>query len=307
LNEEEQKEKEEEKEEQKYLINQQKDQLIVSENGAELVKTTSLECLSEFGQQDSEYTEDYASVTQCKLSSLTLTNEPTTPVPKPRSHVPQSNKPEPENNTEHSELTTPPRPGTIAEREHLKWQRAVPLPNNPYSPENISKRQNRRSLDLFNYSTPRYGRDYYINQSKCASGARQFSPKVCDLQVIEQQALQRNVYRHSFRAGNCSSPNFTINPLFDHDKESDDSGMEKCRSLQPGFESGYSSSLDSLDANMLRLLPPSEPQIIEKSLQSLSSIHRSESLRDRRKQSSKKQQWGGSMRVGHVSDRQSLW
>ncbi|GFY44696.1 rab effector MyRIP [Trichonephila inaurata madagascariensis] len=35
---------------------------------------------------------------------------------------------------------TPPRPGTIAEREHKKWLNAVPLKNNPYSAENISKR-----------------------------------------------------------------------------------------------------------------------------------------------------------------------
>ncbi|GFU12903.1 rab effector MyRIP [Nephila pilipes] len=35
---------------------------------------------------------------------------------------------------------TPPRPGTIAEREHKKWLNAVPLKHNPYSAENISKR-----------------------------------------------------------------------------------------------------------------------------------------------------------------------
>ncbi|KFM79300.1 Rab effector MyRIP, partial [Stegodyphus mimosarum] len=37
-------------------------------------------------------------------------------------------------------ISTPPRPGTIAEREHKKWLNAVPLKNNPYSAENISKR-----------------------------------------------------------------------------------------------------------------------------------------------------------------------
>jgi len=34
--------------------------------------------------------------------------------------------------------------GTIAAREHEKWQHAVPLPNNPYSPENIEKRLRQR-------------------------------------------------------------------------------------------------------------------------------------------------------------------
>lgn len=33
--------------------------------------------------------------------------------------------------------------GTIAEREHSKWEKATPLTNNPYSPENIEKRRYR--------------------------------------------------------------------------------------------------------------------------------------------------------------------
>ena len=49
----------------------------------------AMECLSEFGQQDSEYTEDYASVTQRQLSSLEPQKPvdqvvPSPPVPKPR-------------------------------------------------------------------------------------------------------------------------------------------------------------------------------------------------------------------------------
>lgn len=31
--------------------------------------------------------------------------------------------------------------GSIAEREHSKWTKAVPLANNPYSAENIEKRK----------------------------------------------------------------------------------------------------------------------------------------------------------------------
>ena len=38
--------------------------------------------------------------------------------------------------------------GTIAEREHRKWESAPPLPNNPYSPENINKRLRRQSTGL---------------------------------------------------------------------------------------------------------------------------------------------------------------
>jgi hypothetical protein len=46
---------------------------------------TAVECLSEFGQQDSEYTEDYASVTQRQVSSLPeQIVSARAPVPKPR-------------------------------------------------------------------------------------------------------------------------------------------------------------------------------------------------------------------------------
>ncbi|KAL1449274.1 hypothetical protein WDU94_000483, partial [Cyamophila willieti] len=91
-------------------------------------------------------------------------------------------------------LNTPPKPGTIAEREHAKWLQAVPLENNPYSKENIEKRSRQKLFDISrstssdqtesneetdqsrsesiivtSSSSPdlikRYSRDYYINNS----------------------------------------------------------------------------------------------------------------------------------------------
>ncbi|XP_058808497.1 uncharacterized protein LOC131674052 isoform X2 [Phymastichus coffea] len=44
-----------------------------------------------------------------------------------------------------SRLTSPPRPGTIADREHRKWQTAAPMENNPYSEENLQRRLAERS------------------------------------------------------------------------------------------------------------------------------------------------------------------
>ena len=43
--------------------------------------------------------------------------------------------------------------GTIAEREHRKWESAPPLPNNPYSPENINKRLSRQSTGFSSRSS----------------------------------------------------------------------------------------------------------------------------------------------------------
>ncbi|XP_044021247.1 homeobox protein 2-like isoform X2 [Aphidius gifuensis] len=102
---------------------------------------------------------------------------------------------------EELELSAPPRPGTIAEREHKKWENAAPIQNNPYSPENIQKRllerQYARSSDVSGNSTnlpsspspplqivlganrpdvKRFGRDYYINETKCHFGERVTRP-----------------------------------------------------------------------------------------------------------------------------------
>ncbi|XP_018402338.1 PREDICTED: uncharacterized protein LOC108779406 isoform X2 [Cyphomyrmex costatus] len=99
--------------------------------------------------------------------------------------------------SENDPLSTPPRPGTIAEREHKKWENAAPIENNPYSEESIRKRclerqysknsdipgahyeltkLNEVSLETLTPGRPdikRFGRDYYINQSKAANGERQ--------------------------------------------------------------------------------------------------------------------------------------
>ncbi|GFG31081.1 hypothetical protein Cfor_04587, partial [Coptotermes formosanus] len=239
---------------------------VTTSASTNLTKAPSVECLSEFGQQDSEYTEDYASVTQRQMGSLPEQIAPATlPVPKPRT-LPVSSQPDIsphkellEDAEQDTELSAPPRPGTdqsdanctlrytgtIAEREHRKWESAPPLPNNPYSPENINKRLSRQSAGFSSRSSSvtsidfpeikaarmpspvqvictsgepdykRYGRDYYINQSKLASGERRASStvtspilqQVCDtssLLDLEQQALHRcmvYLYHHgSFRA-----------------------------------------------------------------------------------------------------------
>ena len=95
-------------------------------------------------------------------------------------------------------LAAPPRPGSIAEREHKKWENAPPIQNNPYSEENIQKRlwerqYSRRSSDIPGIHTElpksngenldvvltphepdikRFGRDYYINHSRASSNEK---------------------------------------------------------------------------------------------------------------------------------------
>ncbi|KAL5240559.1 hypothetical protein ACI65C_007969 [Semiaphis heraclei] len=137
------------------------------------------------------------------------------PVPRPRSSL-MSNATDSEVNSVSSDEVNvtqeyeplPPRPGTIAEREHSKWEKATPLTNNPYSAENIEKRKyksffgsrssSEASLNLINGNdtssplkivcspllpdTQRYGRDYYINQSEELK-ARKKQTKVSKLVV----------------------------------------------------------------------------------------------------------------------------
>lgn len=163
-------------------------------------------------QQESEYTEHYDTATQRHLDSLTKTE---IPVAENESADVEADHQLPEdedrcreavalakassatglflqNEKEQTQLATPPRPGTIAEREHKKWENAPPIENNPYSQENIQKRlwdrqYSRRSSDIPGIHaelpksngtdlevvlTPqepdikRFGRDYYINDSR---------------------------------------------------------------------------------------------------------------------------------------------
>jgi hypothetical protein len=105
-----------------------------------------------------------------------------------------------------------------------------------------------------------------------------------------------------------------INPLFDsqtletekEDHTSEDSALRDAdQSVGPmkfGQESGYSSLSDSLavpQAHLLRLLPPSKPQMIERSFESLASLRRSASLKDNRRKPGERSDMGGSLKMRH--------
>ncbi|KAM7286003.1 uncharacterized protein ISCGN_032888 [Ixodes scapularis] len=120
-------------------------------------------------------------------------------------------------------LNAPPKPGSIAEREHAKWLNAVPLRNNPYSTENLAKRasQSRRESlattkassfegaadeegedDAF--SPPplpsSYLRDYYVNNPRLVAKAEtplaRKTPPAVDAPVAEGRDLEETL--HSF-------------------------------------------------------------------------------------------------------------
>jgi len=54
------------------------------------------------------------------------------------------------------EDNSPPMPGSIAEREHLKWLKAIPIENNPYSPEALQKRLSRTHDKYFDISSDKH-------------------------------------------------------------------------------------------------------------------------------------------------------
>ncbi|KAL2728997.1 glutamic acid-rich protein isoform X9 [Vespula squamosa] len=113
------------------------------------------------------------------------------------------------------QLATPPRPGTIAEREHKKWENAPPIENNPYSKQSIQKRllerqYSRRSADIpgIHAELPksngtdlvlvpnepdikRFGRDYYINNAKSPSGDKARKPATASVSSRPSSALSQ--------------------------------------------------------------------------------------------------------------------
>ncbi|XP_076666656.1 uncharacterized protein LOC143368149 isoform X3 [Andrena cerasifolii] len=231
-------------------------------------------------QQESEYTEHYDIATQRHLDSLTKTDTSVVENgttddenveskcraavalvdPESASQLSLRNR----KSEEEIQLATPPRPGTIAEREHKKWENAAPIENNPYSEENIQKRlwerqYSRRSSDIpgihaelpksngadlevvLAHQEPdikRFGRDYYINDSRASSnekgrrsaastssrpssslsqrssstGADQEHQVSYQLEKFEAASLRGSLSRRTYRDP-YSSPHFAINPL----------------------------------------------------------------------------------------------
>jgi len=103
-----------------------------------------------------------------------------------------------------------------------------------------------------------------------------------------------------------------INPLFDcqiletekEDHTSEDTalrdGDQSEGPVKFGQESGYSSLSDSVavpQAHFLRLLPPSKPQMVERSFESLTSLRRSLSLRDNERRPGERSEMGGSLKT----------
>ncbi|XP_075217026.1 uncharacterized protein LOC142322160 isoform X3 [Lycorma delicatula] len=124
-------------------------------------------------------------------------------------------------------LMAPPRPGTIAEREYLKWQKAVPLSNNPYSKENIERRRRERLLLSRQSSSDvsvefpeltganessvvhldcsgrkpdykQYGRDYYINNG----GQKKENERK---EVGREKVLEAEMQRNSSEKSNVAN------------------------------------------------------------------------------------------------------
>ncbi|XP_069180549.1 uncharacterized protein [Procambarus clarkii] len=120
-----------------------------------------------------------------------------------------------------SYLAPPPTlPGTIAEREHRKWEAAVSLPNNPYAPERLVQRLShahapernpplRRALSVefpeeggkeldpsLRDGVPpkpdlnRYSRDYYVTTTSGKTSSLNFRHQKCQQQAQQQQDNQ---------------------------------------------------------------------------------------------------------------------
>lgn len=168
---------------------------------------------------------------------------------------------------------------------------------------------------------------------------QRYQQKVSPLQPesmtrLEEQILQRDIYHTSFRS-RTASPQFKMNPLYEpreEDTTENDKSNPQLRNVEnvssaldvqninPQIinlpESGYNSSADSLVDTLpqylpLRLVPPSTPQMVVKTLESLPSVRRTESLRiNRGKSYPRRPVMGGSLRIhkpfkGHSLDQ--LW
>ncbi|XP_031344890.1 uncharacterized protein LOC116171966 isoform X3 [Photinus pyralis] len=146
-------------------------------NYSENFEDTSLDSHIE---QDSEYTEKYATLPKTILKCSTPVNSVNDPYV---NSVNDRNNLEILSNgdihTETAELIDGAEPveineelrkkfeGSYSEREKQKWNNAVEMKNNPYTEENINRR-----LKTSSVMASLFGRDYYIKEAAKAAGAR---------------------------------------------------------------------------------------------------------------------------------------
>ncbi|XP_043200054.1 mucin-5AC-like isoform X2 [Amphibalanus amphitrite] len=98
-----------------------------------------------------------------------------------------------------------PPPGTIAEREHRKWENAVAMPNNPYTLERVKQRRRSRHLDRTGYyATSHYSSGEDVSDHDLVSTDP--SNKIdCGLKSINSERYRRDYYINASARGRWSS------------------------------------------------------------------------------------------------------
>ncbi|XP_064475242.1 uncharacterized protein LOC135389152 isoform X3 [Ornithodoros turicata] len=157
-------------------------------------------------------------------------------------------------------FNSPPKPGTIAEREHAKWLNAVPLENNPYSAENLTKRASlgRKDSILSNpaaaheqddvedenpFSPPVLPaacvRDYYINNPRLLARA-EASPQrfPSEIESCEERL-------HSFEEQMYSTPRMAFSPTFQRQQVRSNSPPPLPETPPPGITQMTASKFES--------------------------------------------------------------
>ncbi|KRT85760.1 hypothetical protein AMK59_2016 [Oryctes borbonicus] len=133
-------------------------------------------------EQDTEYTEQYASLTRTFLKSSMplLRTQSIENVSDNITELPENKAKIAEHKNQHSQPGNDSRDsdeervkifiGSYSEREKEKWKHStVEIPDNPYSPENLERRLSRSSNSS---SGSLFARDYYIRNAAKSAGAR---------------------------------------------------------------------------------------------------------------------------------------
>lgn len=86
-------------------------------------------------------------------------------------------------------------PGSIAEREHKKWENAAPIANNPYSADKLQRRlSEKQSPGAFDYNLAT-GTQFHSNESRIddnESRASSTTPeKLVDIFKADQTSFKR--------------------------------------------------------------------------------------------------------------------
>ncbi|KAF5289894.1 hypothetical protein FQA39_LY14956 [Lamprigera yunnana] len=156
-----------------------------------LVETSEPTSFNSHVEQDTEYTEKYATLPRTIMiaSPNPKDNLETVEATEIKKTIVDTNGTSGVFKDSSHEFEAQQFKGSYSEREKRKWENAVEMKNNPYTEENINRRLSQSSTSS---TKSLFGRDYYVKEAAKAAGARKLKTDDIDDAVTQEMEKPSN-------------------------------------------------------------------------------------------------------------------